>query len=326
MMKPKVLITRNLPTSAIDRLRKYIIVEINQKDEVMSRKELVEKIKDKDGLLCLLTDRIDTEVMDAGERLKIIANYAVGYNNIDLKAATERKIAVTNTPGVLTETTADLVFALLLAVARRVVEADGFLRRGEFKGWSPMLFLGTDVYKKTLGIIGLGRIGKAVAKRARGFAMRIIYYEPQRLSPETERAYSAEYRPLNELLKEADFITIHTPLTDSTHHLIGEEQFSLMKKSAYLINTSRGPVVDEKALVRALHNKLIAGCGLDVYEQEPAVEEELLQLPNVVLLPHIGSASVETRTRMAEMAVENLVAFFVNHKKPPQILNPEVFE
>jgi len=247
MMKPKVLITRNLPTSAIDRLRKYIIVEINQKDEVMSRKELVEKIKDKDGLLCLLTDRIDTEVMDAGERLKIIANYAVGYNNIDLKAATERKIAVTNTPGVLTETTADLVFALLLAVARRVVEADGFLRRGEFKGWSPMLFLGTDVYKKTLGIIGLGRIGKAVAKRARGFAMRIIYYEPQRLSPETERAYSAEYRPLNVLLKEADFITIHTPLTDSTHHLIGEEEFSLMKKSAYLINTSRGPVVEARS-------------------------------------------------------------------------------
>lgn len=325
LTKPRVLLTRLLPQPGIDLLKKHVEIEINTANRAITKQGVIEKIKDKDGLICLLTDKIDAEVIDAGKKLKIIANYAVGYNNIDIEEATRRKIPVTNTPGVLTETTADLTFALILSGARRIVEADRFLRDGKFMGWEPMLFLGSDVYDKTLGIVGFGRIGRAVAKRAKGFDMKTLYYEPKRLPAEIENEYGAEYRNLDDLLKESNFITIHTPLTESTHHLISEREFSLMKKSAYLINVARGSIIDEKALVNALKKKKIAGCALDVFEREPEIESELINMPNTVLVPHIGSASIETRTNMAMIAAENIIAVLVNNKRPPNIVNPEVY-
>lgn len=324
--KPKVLLTRLLPQPGINLLKKYFELKINPEDNIMSKEKIIEKIKDKHGLICLLTDKIDAEIMDAGRKLKTIANYAVGFNNIDIDEATKRNIPVTNTPGVLTETTADLVFALILSTARRIVEADRFLRGGKFKGWAPTLLLGNDVYNKTLGIIGFGRIGRAVAQRAKGFHMKIIYYEPARLSHDIEKKYSAEYKSFDDLLKESDFITIHTPLVESTHHLISEKEFSLMKKTAYLINTARGPIVDEKALVEALKKKKIAGCALDVFEREPDVEKELITIPNTILVPHIGSASIETRTKMALIVAENVIAVLVNKTRPPNIVNPEIYK
>jgi glyoxylate reductase len=324
--KPKVLLTRLLPQDGIDLLEKHVELEINPEDKVMPTEKIIDEIKDKDGLICLLTDKINTEIIDAGENLKVIANYAVGFNNIDVEEATKRIIPVTNTPGVLTETTADLVFALILSTARRIVEADRFLRGGKFKGWAPMLFLGNDVYNKTLGIIGFGRIGRAVAQRAKGFHMKIIYHEPIRLSHDIEKKYSAEYKGLDNLLKESDFITIHTPLVESTHHLISEKEFSLMKKTAYLINAARGPIVDEKALVEALKERKFAGCALDVFEREPDVEKELITIPNTILAPHIGSASIETRTKMALIVAENVIAVLVNKTRPPNIVNSEIYK
>ncbi|MGC8842726.1 MAG: 2-hydroxyacid dehydrogenase, partial [bacterium] len=249
----------------------------------------------------------------------------VGYDNIDVKEATRRKIMVTNTPGVLTETTADLTFALILATARRLVEADKFTRSGKWKSWGPMLFLGRDVYGATLGIIGMGRIGQAVARRAKGFNMKIIYYSRRR-NEEAEKELGAEYRELHSLLKEADIITIHTPLTEETYHLIGEKELSLMKPSAILINTARGAVVDQRALFKALKEKRIFGAGLDVYEKEPIdADDPLLELDNVVVLPHIGSATVETRGRMARMAAENLLAG-LRGEIPQNLVNPEVLQ
>lgn len=324
--KPKVLLTRLLPQPGINLLKKYFELKINPEDNIMSKEKIIEKIKDKHGLICLLTDKIDAEIMDAGRKLKTIANYAVGFNNIDIDEATKRNIPVTNTPGVLTETTADLVFALILSTARRIVEADRFLRGGKFKGWAPTLLLGNDVYNKTLGIIGFGKIGRAVAQRAKGFHMKIIYYEPVRLSHDIEKKYSAEYKSFDDLLKESDFITIHTPLAESTHHLISEKEFSLMKKTAYLINAARGPIVDEKALVEALKKRKIAGCALDVFEREPDVEKELITIPNTILVPHIGSASIETRTKMALIVAENVIAVLVNKTRPPNIVNPEIYK
>jgi glyoxylate reductase len=324
--KPKVLLTRLLPQPGINLLKKYFELKINPEDNIMSKEKIIEKIKDKHGLICLLTDKIDAEIMDAGRKLKTIANYAVGFNNIDIDEATKRNIPVTNTPGVLTETTADLVFALILSTARRIVEADRFLRGGKFKGWAPTLLLGNDVYNKTLGIIGFGKIGRAVAQRAKGFHMKIIYYEPVRLSHDIEKKYSAEYKSFDDLLKESDFITIHTPLVASTHHLISEKEFSLMKKTAYLINAARGSIVDEKALVEALKKKKIAGCALDVFEREPDVEKELITIPNIILVPHIGSASIETRTKMALIVAENVIAVLVNKTRPPNIVNSEIYK
>lgn len=324
--KPKVLLTRLLPQPGINLLKKYFELKINPEDNIMSKEKIIEKIKDKHGLICLLTDKIDAEIMDAGRKLKTIANYAVGFNNIDIDEATKRNIPVTNTPGVLTETTADLVFALILSTARKIVEADRFLRGGKFKGWAPMLFLGNDVYNKTLGIIGFGKIGRAVAQRAKGFHMKIIYHEPVRLSHDIEKKYSAEYKSFDDLLKESDFITIHTPLVESTHHLISEKEFSLMKKTAYLINAARGPIVDEKALVEALKKRKIAGCALDVFEREPDVEKELITIPNTILVPHIGSASIETRTKMALIVAENVIAVLVNKTRPPNIVNSEIYK
>ncbi len=324
--EPRVLLTRLIPAPAIDLLRKYFELEINTLDRKLTKDELVKKIPDKDGLLCLLVDQIDREVFKAAQKLKIVANYAAGYDNIDVAEATRRKIAVTNTPDVLTETTADLTFALLLASARKIVEADEFLRAGQFSGWSPMLFLGEDVYSKTLGIIGLGKIGRAVARRANGFNMRIIYYEPERLAEEIESEYQVIYRELDDLFAESDFIAIHTPLTDSTRHLISEREFSLMKNNAFLINAARGPIVNEQALVEALKKGRIAGCGLDVYEKEPAVTAELTKMKNAVLLPHLGSASLATRTKMGTMAAENLIARLVKETKPLHLINQEVLD
>lgn len=326
VLRPKVLLTRRLPQPGIELLEKHVDLSINPLDAPMSRQDMITGIKDKDGLICLLNDKVDAKVIDAAKHLKIIANYAVGYNNIDVQAATKKKIPVTNTPGVLTETTADLTFALILSAARRIVEADRYLREGKFKDWAPMLMLGNDVYNKTLGIIGFGRIGRAVAQRAKGFHMKIIYYEPVRLSHDIEKEYSAEYRSLDDLLKESDFITIHTLFVESTHHLISEKEFSLMKKTAYIINTARGQVVDEKALVNALQEERIAGCALDVYENEPEVEKKLIEMPNTILVPHIGSASIETRTKMALMVAENVIAVLVQKGKAPNTINPQVYE
>ena len=322
-MRRKVYVTRRLPQPAIDMLEERFEVEVYPEDRAIPREVLMEKVKGIDALLPLLTDKVDAEVMDAaGENLKIIANYAVGYDNIDVDAATKRKIAVTNTPGVLTETTADMAWALMFAVARRVVEADKFTRAGKFKGWGPMMFLGGDVYGKTLGVVGVGRIGSAVAKRAKGFNMRVLYTDVVR-NEEIEKEVGAKKVELDELLRESDFVTLHVPLMPSTRHLIGERELKLMKKTAYLINTSRGPVVDERALVEALRKGEIAGAGLDVYENEPELSPGLAELDNVVLTPHIASASVETRTRMATLAAENIIAFFEG-KRPPTIVNPEV--
>jgi glyoxylate reductase len=322
MSKPKVLLTRILPQPGMDVLKKYTELHVHEKDEAIPRERLIEHVADKQGLICLLSDVIDEEVIQAGRALKIIANYAVGYNNIDIAEATQRNICVTNTPGVLTETTADFAFTLLLSVARRIPEADRYVRDGHFTGWKPMLLLGTDVHDKTLGIIGFGRIGRAVATRARGFNMKILYYEPERLSKDIERQYNAAYRMLDALLSESDYVSIHVPLTDATHHLIAQRELALMKKSAFLINTSRGPVVDERALVTALQNTSIAGCALDVFEQEPHVTEELKALPNAVLAPHIGSGSAETRAKMACMVAEDVVTLLVHGKTPAHSVNP----
>ena len=323
-MPDTVLITRRLPESALAIVRNECTTELFPHDRAMTRAELFEAIRDKDGLLCLLTDKIDSALVEAAPKLRAISNFAVGYNNIDVAAATARGIPVTNTPGVLTETTADLVWALLMAVARRIAEGDRFTHAGRFDGWGPTLLLGTDVYGKTLGIIGTGRIGQAVAKRAAGFDMRILYTDPQPLDPDTERSLRANRVDLETLLRESDYVTVHVPLNDATHHLVGSNQLSLMKPTAYLINTARGPVVDEKALVNALRRIQIAGAGLDVFEHEPHIEPELINFENVVLLPHIGSASVETRTRMAVMAAENLVAM-LRGERPLNCINPELF-
>jgi glyoxylate reductase len=306
-MKPKVLITRKILTGAMDYLQEHVDYEIGAIDRNPAKQEIIEKIADKEGLLCWLVDPIDKNVIDSARFLKIIANCAVGYDNIDIKEAKKRGIMVTNTPGVLTETTADLTWALIFSVARRIPAADRFTREKRFRGWELELFLGWEVTGKCLGIIGMGRIGKAVAMRAQAFRMKIIYSDPQRLAPEEEKKYKATCLPLDELLSSADIITIHATLTPQSLHLISGEKIKLIKKNAILINVARGPIVDEKALSEALEKKQIWGAGLDVYEREPEIEERLLSLDNVVLLPHIGSASYETRLKMAMMAARNLV-------------------
>jgi glyoxylate reductase len=326
MPGPKVYITRRIFPEALEALKaEGIEFEMNEGPQ-LTKAEIRAKLREKewDGLICLLTDRIDQEVLEAGPYLKVVANVAVGYDNIDLAAATARGVMVTNTPGVLTETTADLTFALILSVARRIVEADRFVRAGKFSGWELLQpHLGTDVYGKTLGIVGFGRIGQAVARRAHGgFNMKVLYYDEVR-NEEAERELAAEFVPFEELLKRSDFISIHVPLTEKTHHMLDAAAFRRMKKGAYLINTARGPVVDEEALVKALKAGKLAGAGLDVYEKEPRVHPELLKLNNVVLLPHIGSATTETRLKMALMAVENLLAA-LRGQVPPNLVNQEV--
>lgn len=325
MKEFEVLVTRKIPDAGLDILRKEVNLDIYEGDTPIPRDELIQKIKGKHGLLCLLSDRIDRDVMDAaGTQLKIISNYAVGYNNIDVEEATKRGILVTNTPGVLTDATADLTWALLMACARRIPESDRFVREGKFVGWGPMLMLGYEVYGRTIGIIGLGDIGTAVARRARGFGMKILYHNRKR-NIEGEREIGAVYVPLDVLLKESDFITIHVPLTKETFHLIGEKEIELMKKNAILINVARGEVVDEKALISALKENRIAYAGLDVFENEPQINPELFTLENVVLTPHTGSATYESRNRMAVMAAENLLAG-LKGKRPPNLVNTSVWK
>ncbi len=314
-----IYITRKIPAPAIELLKKNFDVRMNTENRNARRSEIKRALKDAHALLCLLTDPIDDELLASAPNLKIVANMAVGFDNIDLKAAARRKIKVTNTPGVLTETTADLAWALILGVARRLVEADQFTRKGKFTGWEPMLFLGGDVYGKTLGIVGFGRIGQAVARRALGFGMKVLYADEVNAPDSLERKLRARRVSLDELLRESDFVTLHVLLTEDTRGLIGGKQLAMMKPSAYLINTSRGPVVDEKALIDALKKGAIAGAGLDVYEQEPKLARGLINLPNVVLLPHIGSASIETRTKMALMAAENIIAT-LSGKMPPNLV------
>ncbi|MFQ6090341.1 MAG: 2-hydroxyacid dehydrogenase [Candidatus Bipolaricaulia bacterium] len=290
----------------------------------LAKEELIEKISEVDGLICLLGDQIDRKVLKAGKRLKIVANVAVVYDNIDVEAASELVIMVANTPEVLTEATADLTFGLLLAVARRIVEGDKIIREGGFHGWELDFLLGTDVHGKTLGIVGLGRIGAAVARRARGFGMSILYYNRTR-RPELEKELQAKFVDFEELIQKSDFISLHLPLTVETQHLFGAEEFKKMKPTAFLINVARGPIVDEEALVGALKSGEIAGAALDVFDREPEVHPELLRMDNVVLAPHIGSAARETRVRMAILAAENAVAA-LSGQRPPNLVNPEVWE
>ncbi len=323
MSKPKILLTGRIPDGVTAVLEKDCDVESNKDDRPMERAALLELVQDKEGIISMITDRIDGELMDRAPRLRMIAAMAVGYDNIDIGAATARGIPVSNTPGVLTDATAELAFALVLAAARRVVEMDGLTRRGGFRYWAPMLFLGTEVTGKTLGIIGLGRIGKAVARRARGFDMKVLYHNRERIDAADERELKTEYADLERLLRESDFVSLHVPLTEETKHLIGGRELALMKPTAFLINTSRGPVVDEKALVKVLRERKIGGAGLDVYENEPALTPGLAELDNVTLLPHVGSGTLETRTRMAVLAVENLLAG-LRGDVPPNILNPVV--
>jgi len=304
----KVYITRKLPDVIVEKLSKHFDIKMwEEEHSAVPRDVLLNEVKNVDGLLCLLTEKIDEELLNEAKKLKVIGNLAVGYNNIDVKAANEKGIIVTNTPGVLTETTADLTFALMMATARRVTEASDFLRNGEWGAWSPMQMTGQDVYGSTLGIIGLGRIGEALVKRAKGFDMRVLYYNRTR-KPEKEAELGIEYADFQSLLEQSDFVSLLIPYKPEVHHLIGKKELALMKKEAILINTARGGLVDESALYDALANGLIWGAGLDVFEEEPVpVNHPLLTLPNLVTLPHIGSATVKTRMKMASLAADNIL-------------------
>lgn len=321
-MRPKVLVTRHVYPDAIDLLDGPLDVQYHDDDDGLSPGELRAALADKHGVVCQLTDRLDAAAMDAAPELRVIANVAVGFDNIDVAAATERGVVVTNTPGVLTDTTADLAFTLLLATARRVTEAERFLREGRWHQWRIDLMCGHDVHHHTLGILGLGRIGRAVARRARGFDMRLLYHDAVRIAPEEEQALGLAFVDRDTLLREADFVSLHLPLNQATHHYIGADELALMQPHAILVNTSRGPVVDEAALAAALADRHIAGAGLDVFEAEPEVHAGLLALDNVVLVPHIGSASVKTRTRMCTMAAENALAV-LQDEAPPNPVNPQ---
>ncbi|MBN2061036.1 MAG: D-glycerate dehydrogenase [Deltaproteobacteria bacterium] len=318
----KILVTIKLSRDDMNPLEREHSVESNTDEKPVEREYLAQKIKDKNGILCAINDRIDRDMLKTAPDLKMIANYGVGYDNIDLDAATEQGIMVSNTPGVLTDSTADIAFALILATARRVVEGDHITREGRFGFWTPFSFLGREVTGKRLGIIGMGRIGTALAKRAKGFDMRILYHNRRRIETPTEKELGAEYAELDALLAESDFISLHVPLTAETRHLIGKRELSLMKKEAYLINTSRGSVIDEHALFMALKDGIIAGAGLDVYEKEPVLTPGLSKLDNAVILPHIGSATIETRKKMARMAVENLLSG-LRDERPPNCINWE---
>lgn len=322
-MSWKVYVTREIPRAGIELLQQHCeVVEVNPDDRSLTRDELLQHVQGKDGVLCLLSDRIDNEVFVAATEAKIFANYAVGYDNIDLEAATRQGIMVTNTPGVLTDATADLAWALLFAVARKIVVADRYVREGKFQGWGPLLFVGHDITGKTLGVIGTGRIGTAMALKSKGFQMRVLYAAPNK-NQHLEDTIGAQRVDTKTLLQESDFVSLHVPLLPETRHLIGKDELRLMKPTAYLINTSRGPVVDEQALVQALKEGGIAGAGLDVYEEEPRLASGLTELDNVVLLPHLGSAAVETRTKMSVMAAENILAG-LRGERPPNLVNPEV--
>jgi glyoxylate reductase len=326
MPRPRVYVARRLPDPAMAKLRESADVTVWGTDEVPPPRDvLLKEAKASDGLISLLTDRVDGELLDAAPKLRVVANYAVGFDNIDVPAATARGVPATNTPGVLTETVADFAFALMLGTARRLVESDKFTRAGKWQSWMPMLFLGPDLFGATLGLVGLGRIGAAVAKRARGFDMKILYTDVVRRQ-DLEQEMGIEHTSLEDLLRRSDFVSIHTPLTPETKHLISGPQFRMMKKTAVIVNTARGPVIDTDALYEALSTGLIWGAGLDVFEGEPVAKDHpLLKLDNVVAVPHIASASFETRAKMGLMAVENCLAV-LSDRRPPNLLNPEVWD
>lgn len=324
MLKPKVFVTRAIPEKGFELIRDFCEVDLWPNELPPSRTELIQHVRGVDGLLCLLTDRIDSEVMDAaGPQLKVISNHAVGFDNIDVNAATVRKIPVGNTPDVLTDATADFAFALMMSVARRIPEAERYVHEGKWKTWGPMILLGVDLKGATLGLVGFGRIGKAMARRAVGFDMHVIYYSPHEKKPDPNiKAIRVDFEAL---LKESDFISLHTPLTPDTRHLINSEALSKMKPNAVLVNTSRGPVVDMNALYEALKEKRIFGAGLDVTEPEPLpLDSRLLTLDNIVITPHIASASKTTREQMSWMAAQNLIAGLKGGRLP-NCVNPQVY-
>jgi glyoxylate reductase len=320
-----VLVTRKLPARAMEAIRERCDADVWDGEGAIPRDELLERLEGKMGAITLLTERVDAEFLDAGPDLRIVANYAVGFDNIDVEECTRRGVPATNTPDVLTETTADLAWSLLMASGRRIAEGDRFLRTRTPWIWAPEMMLGQDVHGKTLGIVGFGRIGHAVARRAHGFGMRVIYHDVFRPSEDEERELRAEYRDLDDLIAEADFISIHVALTPETRHLFGADQFRRMKNSAVIVNTSRGPVIDEGALAEALRSGDIFGAGLDVFENEPEVHPALLELQNAVVIPHLGSATVETRDAMGVLAADNLIAA-LEGRRPPTLINPVVWD
>jgi len=323
--KRRIFVTRDIPTVGLDRLRQCagFDVAVHARPDAIGREALLEGVRGATAIVSLLSDRIDGEVMDAaGDPLVVVANYAVGYDNVDVAAADERGIFVTNTPGVLTEATADLAFGLLLAAARRLVEADAFTRAGRFAGWGPKLMLGMDLHGATLGIVGMGRIGQAVARRARGFGMDLLYCSRRRLPSDIEDELGVRSVGLDELLRRSDAVTLHVPGGPATRHMLGERELGLMRPGAVLVNTARGPVVDESALVAALRDGRLRAAGLDVFEDEPRLVAGLVDLPNVVLAPHIGSATDGTRSKMALMAAENVVAALAGQTPPNAVNRP----
>jgi glyoxylate reductase len=324
-MYGRVFVTRPAFDEAMELLDRNTKLTCNNEDRVLSKTELIGYLREAEGVLSLLTDLIDREVLEAAPHLKVVSNFAVGYNNIDLEAATGLGIVVTNTPGVLTETTADFAWALLMAAARRMVEADRFVREKKFKVWGPKMFLGHDVFGKTLGIVGLGRIGQAVARRAAGFSMKILFHDSQPVGEDIVKELRVQQTSLEELCRVSDFISVHVPLLPETRHLFNDRTFGWMKRGCIIVNTSRGPVIEERSLVRALTNGRIAGAALDVYEHEPDIEAELLKMDNVVLAPHIASASYETRAKMCMMAAESLLAT-LKGERPANLVNPDVWE
>lgn len=303
----KVSVTYKIPDAGIDFLKKHYEVWVNPEQRNLTKDELKKIASESDAMITLLSDKIDKEVIDAGKgKLKVISNYAVGYNNIDVKTANENGIVVTNTPDVLTETTADLAWALMMSAARRIVESDKFVREGNFTGWKPELLMGQDIFGKTLGVIGLGRIGLAVARRAKGFNMKVLYNKRSKLAPEMEAEFGFEYADVDEILEKSDFISLNVPLTPNTDHMLNKERLDKIKENAVLVNTSRGKVIDEAYLAEKLEKKEIAAAGLDVFEFEPKINEKLLKLDNVVVAPHIGSATKETRDKMSMMVAEDI--------------------
>ncbi len=324
MTRPKVFVTRRISEAGLELLHSHADLEVWSEKQPPPYELLLEKVKQLDGLLCLLTDRIDRQLIEVGTSLKVISQMAVGYDNIDVCAATEKGIPVGNTPGILTDATADLTWALLMAAARRVVEADKFVRAGRWQTWEPTLLLGAEISGSTLGIVGFGRIGQAVARRAQGFAMEILYYSRHRRNWDFEQSLGVEYVEFDKLLRQSDFVTIHASLSQETDHLFGDRQFELMKKEAILINTARGDIVDPEALFRALSSGKIAGAALDVTSPEPLPpDHRLLSLENLIVTPHIGSASYQTRSKMAVMAAQNLIAGLLGDRLP-NCVNPEV--
>jgi gluconate 2-dehydrogenase len=324
-VRPRILVTRATFSEVIDRLRERYDVEDNQQDDLPWRgDELRRRLADKDGVLTTGSDRIDAETLAAAPRLKAVCNVAVGYNNIDLAACSERGILATNTPEVLDDTTADTAWVLLMAAARRVTEAERWLRAGNWKGWKNDQFLGQDVHHATLGIVGMGRIGQAIARRARGFSMRILYHNRKRVSKSIERALDARHVSFEQLLKQSDFVSLNLPYTPESHHLIGAKELALMKPTAVIVNAARGGVVDDAALVHALKERRIAAAGLDVFEGEPKLNPGFLDLDNVAMIPHIGSATRATRMKMNLLAVKNLTST-LSGKRPPSLLNPEAW-